>query len=381
MSNDDDRKTVTIHRPTGPRVLPSWEEPKSRGSLAVLGAAAGRAVGSAFRKLPRVDVRKAAAIAGTLSLAGIFHAVAAGAVSHVFSAMMMGLVAFSAPTGGGGGGSYTGPGDTFSTSAVGYYSCAQAWNGAYASSAGSLCDLVDSAAPTTVICTLKSTTSGSADLAGTYCTGGLTPSAKCAAATGGVCNISKVYNQVSPGTYDLVQATAANQPPLTFSSTPTGTLPAINCGNGSTVSYVASAANMPVSQPFTLAMVINRTTGSTAGGALGPSSAGLFGSTASANTIGSTWGATLTATMSDAAWHFTSNLVNGASSAINVDGTETTGNVGANSINGFPFRICRANATQQAGLIAEGIVWGAATTSTDRNNLSINAHSSGRYNF
>ena len=85
----------------------------------------------------------------------------------------------SAPT-------YQGPGNAVS-GVVAWYSCARAVDSTKTAGT-SLCELVDSAAPTTVICTLKLGANGFVDLASTAnCTGGVTPTTKCAAATGGVC--------------------------------------------------------------------------------------------------------------------------------------------------------------------------------------------------
>src|SRR5258708_4464076 len=72
---------------------------------------------------------------------------------------------------------FQGPGNIVS-GAIAWQSCARVYNASLASTATSLCDLVDSAAPTVVICTLRGTTSGFVDLAGTYCTGSVTPAAK-----------------------------------------------------------------------------------------------------------------------------------------------------------------------------------------------------------
>lgn len=277
--------------------------------------------------------------------------------------------------------SYTGPGDVFNTSPVAAYSCSEAYNAAGASTAVSACDLVDSAAPTVTICTLRFTSTGKVDLTA-YCPGSVTPAAKCAAATGGVCNISKAYNLISPGTLDAVQTTAINQPTLAFSSTPLGTLPAINCGNGTPTILLQTSAGVTQAQPFTLAAVVNRT-GTGPGGAIGgPLTPNLFlGSQTGANLADMDAGNDLTMTMTDNAWHTLIGLANGASNgAINVDGTDLTGNTGVNTFSSSAIRLCRAT-IQWGGLLAEAQFWGAITTSTNRNAISANAHSSGRYNF
>jgi hypothetical protein len=288
-----------------------------------------------------------------------------------------GTVAFSAP-------SYQGPGDTFSTSVVGAYSCAEAYTAAYASGGGNACDLVDSAAPTTVICTLKFLATGKVDLASASCTGSVTPATKCAAATGGVCNISKVYDQSGNGR-DMIQVTAANQPTLLLSSTPTSTLPAINCGTAASNISLQIAGTITQGMPFTMFAVMIRTsdftsTGGAMGGILGSNIQGI-GSGSSANTVTMSNGNVTSAAATDSVWHAVGGLANGASGAINVDGSDSTVNTGVNSFSAAAFRLCRGNSAQYPGRIAEAIFYGATTTSTDRGNLSTNAHSSGRYNF
>ena len=117
---------------------------------------------------------------------------------------------------------YTGPGDVFNTGQTGFYSCARAYNAAYAAATGNMCDVVITSTGTAA-CTIKAATTGFADLAGTYCAASTNLATACAAG----CSVTKVYNQVNPGTCDQIQATLASMPLLLLSSTPTGTLPAI----------------------------------------------------------------------------------------------------------------------------------------------------------
>jgi hypothetical protein len=276
--------------------------------------------------------------------------------------------------------SYTGPGDTFTTSPYAAYSCSEAFTAAYATALGNACDLVDSSAPTVVICTLKFAATGKVDLTA-YCPGSVTPAAKCAAATGAVCNISQAYDQTGNGRH-VVQATSISQPPLAFSSTPLGTLPAINCGNGATSIFLAMAATTTQAQPLTMSLVMNRATGTAAGGAIGNTSGAIFmGGGAGASLAQVNAGTALTSAVTDNTWFSMSGLFSGASSAININGSDSIGNAGAASFAGGNIRVCRAAATQQSGLIAEAIIWSASSTSTDRGNLHTNAHSAGRYNF
>lgn len=277
--------------------------------------------------------------------------------------------------------SYQGPGDVFTTSPYAWYSCARVFTAAQANTSTSLCDLVDSAAPTVVICTLRGSSTGFVDLAGSYCTGSVTPSVKCAAATGGVCNVSQMYDLTGNGRH-VTQATAASQPALTFSSTPSGTLPSVNCAVGATV--LASGA-VTQAQPLTFSAVALRNSTTTAGGIVGGASGApyLAGGTTN-NQVQINGGSSLTATASDASWHALNALANGngTSSAINVDGSDATGAGGTTGLSALAIRLCRANSTGYNGRIAEAGIWAASSTSTDRGNLNTNQHSllSG-YNF
>lgn len=103
---------------------------------------------------------------------------------------------------------YQGPGDVVS-GATAWGSCARVYNASLASTSTSLCDLVASTGGAAV-CTLRGSSSGKVDLAASYCAG-TTPSAACAAASGGSCKVSKVYDQIG-ATGGFVQATLANMP-------------------------------------------------------------------------------------------------------------------------------------------------------------------------
>ncbi len=117
--------------------------------------------------------------------------------------------------------SYTGPGDTFTTSPLAAYSCAQAFTAAYATALSAACDVVDTATGL-VTCTYHFQANGSVNP--TECN---TSGKSCFTA----CSVTKAYDHTGNG-HDASQATLANMPGLTFSSTPSGTLPAIDCNLG-----------------------------------------------------------------------------------------------------------------------------------------------------
>lgn len=279
---------------------------------------------------------------------------------------------------------YSGPGDV-DTGGVLFYSCARAYNAAYANGANSLCDLVDSAAPSTVICTLRVATTGFADLTGTYCTGSVTPAVKCAAATGGVCNVSKMYNQVAPGTNDATNTTAATQPKLTFSAL--GGLPGITCTNAA-ASAITTTGTITQNAPYTLVAVAVRTPSSaTEGGIFGENGSGTVTLTYinATNTVGYRAAGNLnSATASDTNFHALAAVApSGTNSTVVVDGSGTTAApIGTNIT--VPMRVCRsANGTASLnGSIMEAGLWNSAFSSTIYGNMSTNQHSAANgYNF
>ena len=156
---------------------------------------------------------------------------------------------------------YQGPADVIG-SADRFYSFGRAYNNAYAAAAGTLAVLVDSAAPTTPICTLRSLSTGYVDLTA-YCVGSVTPATKCAAATGGVCNIWKWTDQSGNGD-DLVMATAVSQPKLGFSVL--DSLPCADFTSSSSSIYMASAGGaLTQAVPFNFMAIAARTADPTVG--------------------------------------------------------------------------------------------------------------------
>lgn len=275
---------------------------------------------------------------------------------------------------------YQGPGDVFSTSAIGFWSCARVWNAAAASTSTNLCDLVASTGGAAV-CTLRGSSTGFVDLSSSYCAG-TTPAAACAAASGGNCAVSKAYNQVSPGTADMTGG-VPNAPLLVFSSTPSGTLPSMYCGNGATL-LLSSSSTITQAQPFTMSVVYYRSNATDAlimGGSA--SALGIGGNNAVANQAAVSFTTNVAVTgATDSTWHSLSGLANGASGASNLDGTDASASAGTTGFSGTTLRFCRPNSSQFKGYIAEGILWGASTNSTDRGNINTNQHSAANgYNF
>jgi hypothetical protein len=215
---------------------------------------------------------------------------------------------------------YTGPGDTAGLTWNSWGSCAFTFSLAKASTSTNLCDL-NAVTGGAAVCTLRGSSSGSVDLTG-YCPGSVTPSAACAAASGGSCVISKVYDQTGTGS-DWTQATAANMPPIVFSGG-IGTQPTIVLLTGAAT--FLTSGNVNLNSPFTVEIVAEK---------LGPAptvEAYLWQHFSSINFIAATSGAAnsidcngFTVTASDGAAHaIQCGFVTG-SSFLNVDGSNTTG--------------------------------------------------------
>lgn len=271
---------------------------------------------------------------------------------------------------------FQGPGDIVSGATI-WGSCARVYQASLASTATSLCDLVDSAAPSVVICTLRGSATGFVDLAGTYCTGSVAPSAKCAAATGAVCNISKIYNQTG-GVTGWSSTTAANQPQLLFSAL--NGLPGIQSASPRNFPSAAITQAAPISFSF----VYERTGSFTTIGnvlSIGGGSI-LVGAAVAVNTAQLN---ALTATgVADSVFHASQNIENGASSVIYIDGITTSGNAGSTGLSANTLNLETSNGAGAGlvGVVMEVGMWPVAFTPTQYGNLNTNQHGSANgYNF
>lgn len=274
---------------------------------------------------------------------------------------------------------YQGPGDVVSGATV-WGSCARVYTAAQASTSTSLCDLVDSSAPTVTICTLRGSATGFVDLVGTYCTGSVTPATKCAAATGGICNISKVYDQTGTGNH-FTNSTAASQPTLSFSAL--GGLPGMSGTSGA--GTVLSSPTITQAQPFTLSIVYERTGNFTSQQVYLGSSAGALsvGSDAVSNKSQFTAGVVITQTATDSVFHAVQAVGNGVSGAMNTDGTDLTAqNAGTNTFSALLRFFRSSGAASSTGFVMEGGLWPSAFNATQRGNVNTNQHSAANgYNF
>lgn len=269
---------------------------------------------------------------------------------------------------------FQGPGDVFG-SAFAFYSVAIAYNAAYANGTNPLADLVDATTGTVAVCTLRIATTGFADLTGAYCVGGLTPATACAAAAGGLCKITKWYDQ-SGSSRDLIQVTASAMPTITFSSSPSGTLPVVTGPSGTTV--MATTGTFTIAQPITLSAVYIRTANfTTAGQLIGANNSNFFIAPAtSANKVQINAGTEVDGAATDSAWHSVTALASGSGSncALNIDGSDTASLAcGTGAATTQAIRVLRSAAgTQMNGSIAALGLWSSTSTPTQRNNLCHN---------
>lgn len=253
---------------------------------------------------------------------------------------------------------YVGPGDIV-PHALAFYSCDRAYNAAYAASGGNACLLVDAATGLTSY-TLTVLSNGKTNVAGAAA------SAACAVA----CVVKTKYDQ-SGSSNDAPSLSLANSPAFTFNGVNT---------NLPTVTFTGSQAlvgpTITNAQPFTFSTVYNRTSGNSSilvafhnGPTVAPN-AGANLANVSDGVVSN-----LSATATDGAWHQVAGVVNGASSAISVDGaTPTTGSLGTTAAAGaITIGWNSSSSLQFAGGLTEVGIWESAMSNAQLSALHANA--------
>ena len=150
------------------------------------------------------------------------------------------------------------------------------------------------------------------------------------------CKVVTIYDQGGGGR-DLTQGTDANRPSLTFSCL--GSFPCMQFTSGS-IQLVAAANVTPATGLVSFSVVGNRASGTN--NCVWMEENGLLNRISGRNAAANAWlltagGAnTIIPAASDAAWHTGQGVINGASSVANINGTETTGTVDANTTAGKP---------------------------------------------
>lgn len=182
-----------------------------------------------------------------------------------------------------------------------------------------------------------------------------------------------------PVACDMTQSTAGLQPILLLNAAGAlNTLPAIRYDG---TRFFNGASTQNTVPPLTFSFVMRRTGGS----ATFNTTMSMYQSgnnptsdfTNSADTISIFEGTRLTATATDGTFHAIQGVLNGASSVINVDGTQTTGNAGAGGTNAI--NICLGiqcvGMFPLVGHILEGGAWVTTNptfTTSQQNNMCNN---------
>jgi len=191
--------------------------------------------------------------------------------------------------------------------------------------------------------------------------------------------VPKLYDQTGNGGH-FTTATLSQMPILTLNSL--NGLPSIASTTGGATRLTGPTITQ--AQPYTFSSVAIRTSvpaSATTAIASSTVAVGLGWNTANLATMIA--GNSLNATANDNVWHSMQGMGNGASnSAINVDGSDLTGNAGTTAMGGA-LRICvNSSGTFLNGNIIEAGFWPIASAVTDRVNISANQHSSTfGYNF
>ena len=268
-------------------------------------------------------------------------------------------------------GGYTGPGDIQTFLVWG--SVARVYTAAQASPSTNMAILVASGNGTS-ICTLRGSTAGIADLTNTYCTqpvacsGGCTPAAACAAANGGSCRASTLYDQV--GGNNWVNASLTQMPLVAFNDL--NGLPALVYAHTNN-QYLVSQSTITHTQALTIVAVANHT--STDSVNIMGISGGDIELLVTNGNVGIYAGAgPLTTTAANNSYHVIQGQANGASpnSAILVDGAAAvTGSAGTNNISGgnVGYGSYGTNTLGFTGNITEAGVFAGTTSATLQTNM------------
>lgn len=296
-----------------------------------------------------------------LALIGLLWAVPAVAQNGAMSALRpgsaisvmgqgRGAMSGAAVTGTAPPASYVGPGDLVS-GATAWYGL-RAYKASYATGSNPAITIRRASDSTTATINILAT--GNLDVA--------TATAFCASTT---CFVTQAFDQTGNGN-NATQATAANQPQLSFSCA--GSLPcmAFNGAQG------LSAASFTLAQPTSMSAVAMRSSSNTTTEQYIIGEPGTPYSQLSFENIANTayiysYNSKLTVSAADGVTHALQGvLVAGASQSINIDGTLTTGSGGAGTPMSGLLTIGGGTAAPLYGNIEEAGIWPSAFTPTQQ---------------
>lgn len=261
--------------------------------------------------------------------------------------------------------SYVGPGDVVAGASL-WYSCERAYNAAYATGSNSGCQLTRTSDSAT--CDLLIASNGRVGLTancGNSSDNGKTEAAWCTATT---CKVSIAYNQGSAGSAGNVSSPTSG--PL-FTGSCTGSLSCMAFSGSSRLDLGSSFAFG--SQPITLSAVSERTASFTSRQeiVIVDSGTAQFYFTSNANEIALECGTAVPVSpFSDSAFHGINAVCNGASSAINVDGTDSGAvNAGSTTPGTNLFTLGFFSGLSLTGNIGEAGVWLSGLNATQRGQI------------
>lgn len=279
---------------------------------------------------------------------------------------------------GGGGGGYQGPGDLGITNATlaDFYNCGRVAKASLANTGTSLCDLIATTGGAAVG-TLRASATGFVDLSA-YFSGGVTPAAACAAASGGSCQVSKRYDQIG----SLPEANGTTAPSLVFAA-----LNGLPCSKNPTggAGIQFKTGNFTQALPFVQVGLAERTTNNGTISRIMDSTANLaptISFTPTTNGIEMSAGTAISHTAAgyDGAFHAIIgdfDLNANADSALVIDGsavvTGATGSTGY-SANGIQ-ELADGGGSGLEGYSCESEFWTGFMNSTDYGKLNTNIHS------
>lgn len=271
----------------------------------------------------------------------------------------------AARTSGGGGGGYTGPVDAFASAAKYGYSM-RAISATAAAAQVKAFRLGHTA--NAEKCDVKVATTGHAATVVTGCTGGSTADgfslATWCAQTAGSCFGDTWYEQNGSGADAIASATA---PVFVFNCF--GTDPCFQ-GGGAGGFLASSATATTQAGGLTISAVAIRTSGTTQADIISGANGTFF---AASGRVGGYFGASTDVAETDNAWHALQWYINGSSSAMNVDGTDTTSLAfGAGDLSSGFYLFQQNTGQYLTGKMFEVIVWAASSNSTQRNAVCAN---------
>ncbi len=247
---------------------------------------------------------------------------------------------------------YQGPGDVLSGWLT-WYSPARAYSAAFAATGGAIMDIVDGSGANQTTINILAT--GFVDLV----------TLNAWIVLHGTAHVKTLYDQ-SGNSRNVTNATVSQMPTITQSAL--NGLPGLT-GTAAANSNMTSTATFTRASPYSWAAVAKRTANNTTLQALIGSSGALnvsMGFHSTANTVyvdGSGSSKITLGSVTDNSFHAIQGVVNGASSIIAADGTESTGSAGSTGFSTNTSRIMRfAGGSSMDGMWMEGGMYPGAFT-------------------